>query len=490
MENLVIFAKKKFTMDKFLTQVKVTTESNVKKVLNVSARSVVFGCECANNIVSCTGKLIVNVIYVNTDNMLAHSEVVSDFIEKSQTNVALSDIFALDDVNVEFYTESSSEVLCNIAHNITISGIYKYEIQDLSKGGENLVFDKKEINTLKLLNTCEDNFVVAEESDSNIKNMNILSSNANIYALDVSCGVDKIIVDGKIVADVIYEDGETISNYIKEFEFKQEIQAQGVVPNMLVCTELKVKSITITPEDKDDKTNIIFAFDVYAKGYCYEECNVQVASDMFSLSNEVQATYDFVEAKNFHSQKLVNDIVTTSTNVADIENFDDLLGVFEPKIKILALSEDNEKVYFQGEVSAFAIYKAGEEYEKLIISSPTNFEFAKENNNYAYDAIAAAQISSYKVKAGKELEVIFKVDYSIETETIISEKFIRSFEEKQEKSENLAGIKVYVTQKGETIFEVAKALSVKPEIIVSQNQVDNVFEQGEKIYVYSPINLL
>jgi len=47
-----------------------------------------------------------------------------------------------------------------------------------------------------------------------------------------------------------------------------------------------------------------------------------------------------------------------------------------------------------------------------------------------------------------------------------------------------------VTRKGETLFDVAKVLNVRPETITSQNDVQDIFEQGEKIYIYSPINLL
>ena len=67
---------------------------------------------------------------------------------------------------------------------------------------------------------------------------------------------------------------------------------------------------------------------------------------------------------------------------------------------------------------------------------------------------------------------------------------MKSYEIKESKEVLNDGIKVYVTRAGETLFDVAKVLCVRPEIIEEQNQIDGVFEDGEKIYVYSPINIV
>jgi len=88
------------------------------------------------------------------------------------------------------------------------------------------------------------------------------------------------------------------------------------------------------------------------------------------------------------------------------------------------------------------------------------------------------------------LEVAFKISYLYKLATTVSEQYIKSYEVKDAKTQNSYGIKVYVTKQGQKLFDIAKVLNVKPEVILAQNQVDGVFEQGEKIYVYSPINLI
>ena len=70
----------------------------------------------------------------------------------------------------------------------------------------------------------------------------------------------------------------------------------------------------------------------------------------------------------------------------------------------------------------------------------------------------------------------------------VNETYVKAYEIKDAKHKDDYGVKVYITREGETLFDVAKVLCVRPEIIEEQNEIDGVFEQGEKIYVYSPIS--
>jgi len=490
MENLVVSTKKKFTLDKFLSQVKVTLGSPVKKVLSVSSKTVVTSSECMNGFCMISGKINVGVIYLSAENVVEHAENVFDFIEKQTASFDLSDTYAVDTNYVESMNFSSTEVICMIAHHVDVTGIYKYELSDVSSENNDLVLVKKDFTALRLVSTCTDNFVIAEECETNVKNMNILQTNGSIIPSEVTCLVDKVVIDGKLNAEIIYRDEEGVSSINKEFEFKQEISADGVVPNMLISSFTQVRNVTVTPEENEDKTNLVFAFDVFAKGYIFEENTYESVTDMFSLKNEIQTTYDYIEAKNYDSTSRASENVLSSTNVSELENFDDIIGVVEPKFEVTSLNQESDKVYVTGNVLATALYKSGEETRELPVCTEVRFEVEKDRAQFAENVNGFASVVSYKVKAGKELEATFKLEYSVDFYTLLSEQYIKSFEVKGEKPEQVSGIRVYVTRKGETLFDVAKVLNVRPETITSQNDVQDIFEQGEKIYIYSPINLL
>lgn len=490
MENLVVQAKKKITLDKFVSSVKIIAPNEVKHILNVSAKAVTGSVDQSNNVVTVTGKITANVIYLTQENKLASAEATLDFIEKQQVQVALQDRVAVDEIEIKVDTFSGTEILCSVTHNTQIYGIYSYEIADFVGENTAFVLNKKSFSAKKFILSCSDNFVVAEEQESNLKNMQVLSANAKVLTYETSASVDKVVISGKLLVETIYDDGEETGLLTKEFEFKQEIEAVGSVPNMFAETLLKINNITVTPEEKDDKTNIVYVIDAYAKSYVYEDFEYQVASDMFALDSEIENTYDFLEFKNYSSSNVSAEVFISSTDVSNIENFDDIVGVFEPKAEIKEISALENKSVVEFEITAFALYKSGEMIKRLEVKSPAKFEFEKTADEIPNQSRIVAEISSFKVKAGKELEVAFKVTAEITNCKIISETFVKSYEIKEPKTANDGGIKVYVTRAGETLFDVAKVLSVRPEIIEEQNQIDGVFEQGEKIYVYSPINVM
>ena len=123
------------------------------------------------------------------------------------------------------------------------------------------------------------------------------------------------------------------------------------------------------------------------------------------------------------------------------------------------------------------------------MNSECAVDIAGEDVQILRSVDVSAQIVSFKVKAGKDLEVNFKLNYVAKFEKEVSQKFIKSFELKGEKENKFYGIKVYISKQGQTVFDIAKVLNVTPETISAQNQVEDVFEQGQKIYVYSPVNL-
>ena len=489
MENLVIHAKRKFTLDKYVSSVKVSATNDIKSILNVSAKSVISLVEQAGNIVTCSGKVVLNVLYLNQENQIETAEGALDFVQKQQVQTQLVELFAKDEPTAIIDTYSGSEILCSVTHNTQIYGICKHEIADFVGENTSFVLNKKSFNSQKFVTSASESFVVAEEQESNILSMQVLSANAKVLAYNVLAGAGKVVVEGKLLIETIYKDLEGAGLISKEIEFKQEIEANDAMPNMLAEAFVEVRNVTVTPEEKQDKTNIVYALDVYSRVYVYDENTYELASDMFSLDSEIQNTYDYLEVKNYSNTREITDMIMSSTDVSNIENFDDIVGVYFPKIKINNVSDSGEKAYAEGEIAAFALYKSGEMVKRLEVVKQVKFEFEKDVSEICDEVQAEAEISSFKVKAGKDLEVAFKVSARALFSCENSECYVKSFEIKDEKPVSVGGIKVYVTKKGETLFDVAKVLSVRPEIIEEQNEIDGVFEQGEKIYVYSPANL-
>ena len=253
MENVAFFARKKITMDKFTSQVKISAPSTINKVLNVAPKSVISSCDCVNGYVSLSGKIKLTMIYENQEHLVEHAEIIFDFIEKQQLNNSIEDIFVEDKLELKNITFSGTESICVVEHNICLNGNYKYEIPMITNDDNYIVTKNSSFNALKFITSCEDNFVVAEETEVNLSNIKILNSDANVILYETNCLVDRISVEGKIFSSIIYSDEQGVGVYSKEFEFKQEIIANNVVPNMILTALASVKNVTVTAEENETK---------------------------------------------------------------------------------------------------------------------------------------------------------------------------------------------------------------------------------------------
>lgn len=490
MENLAVSTKKKFNMDDFYSQVRVVSGVGVKKILNASVKVSEGNVDCSNGSVSLAGRVYLNVVFVSEDDKVEKVETEYDFIEKQKCVIVLTGAWAKDSataINVNF---SGNEIVCDVLHKVCVYGVHKYELPAISGDDENLVLNKKTFSTQRVVASVEDSFVVAEEYETAFSETNVLESGAFVILGDVSCTVDKVVIEGKIVSNVTCADAENnVESVKREVEFKQEILAESVLPNMHAQAIVKIKNVTVTPEQKNDKTTLVYAFDLHAKCFVCEETIYDVAEDLFSISNEVQTTYDYLTIKNYTETKNFSDSLLNQIDISTIEGLDDFVGVFDVKVSDVVCQDISDKHSIAATISAWALYKTDTGIDKIDIMIPLRYDIIKENEDVVSDVFVTAELLSYKVKAGKELELSFNVNYKVQYEKETSETVLKSYEIKDAKASNDYAVQVYIVKEQQSVFEVAKVLNVKPEVIIAQNEVDDVFEKGSKIYVYSPANL-
>ncbi len=486
MEDLVVSTNKKVMLEKFMSQVKVATPNSVKKVINVSVLSGISSCEISSGMVTLSGKLMLDVLYENTENVLEKASAEADFIEKQRLDLPLADLFAKDEVllsNVDF---SSSEIICSVTHNTEIIGVLGKKLASFEEEA-GLVQNKTNFALSKLSSSTGDNFLVAEENETNLKDIQILSLEPKVVIDEALASVDKVVLEGKVVFDVLYLDGLNIGSLQKQVDFRQEIAAEGVTPSMKAVSYACTTSANATLEESE-KTTLSLNANIAAKVYVFDEQTIEVSTDVFMLSNDVAVAYDLVECKKHLETTEQSDSVLSQTDITQIADFDDLVGVYFPKISVISIENSGDKAVVNAEIWAVAIYKTADDYDKIEIKTNAGFEVLKQPETIVDDAFLNCEIVSAKVKAGKEIEVAFKCACHANIAANSSEMVVKSFEIQDAKPVDLAGIKVYVTRDNQTIFDVAKALNVRPEIISAQNEVDDTFESGQKVYVYSPIN--
>ncbi len=489
MENVAVSARKKIVMEKYFSQIKIVTPNNISRVFDVSARSVISSVELVNNYLIVSGKIVANAVYLTDENKVENTETAVDFVEKQKANFVISEIFGEDEIEFQGLSVSSSEIMCSVSHKTELFGIYRYLVGDASRVEDEFVVSKKNIECFSFKTSNDENFVVVEEVDSNLKDIKILNINSHAILNSVVSSAGKVVLDGRVKVTALYRDESGLGEIVKEFEFKQELAMNNALPGMNVEAKLKLLNTAITEQVKDDKTRLAFVIDLSAKAYLFENLAIETFDDLFSLKNEIIPVYDFAEFEESKGVEFDTDTVLTQTDVSGLKGFDDIVGVFEPIVNILEFNDLGEKISLVAEIKAVGIYRTETSLEKIDLSYETKFETEKEISNLLKNAKASAVVSAFKVKAGKDLETAFQIEYEFEFEKSKTEKFVKSFDVVKEKINSDAGVKVYVARDHQSIFEVAKVLNVRPELIAMQNEVEDYFEAGQKVFVYCPLNL-
>ncbi len=489
MENVAVYVRKNITMDKYFSQVKIVTPNNISKLLQSSVRSVVTSAEIMNNFMLVSGKIVANAVYLTDENKIENTETTVDFVEKQKISFVISELVAEDNLEITNVNFSSSEVMISVSHNTEITGVYRYLLGDATKLEEEFVASTKNIEVMNFKTSGEESFVVAEEMETNLKDIKILNIDSKAVLNSYICGVDKVVIDGNVKVNALYSDDSGIGEISKEFEFKQEIAVKNVLPGMGVEVVLRHLNTSIVEQAKEDKNSLAFVIDLSVKAFVFENSAIQTFDDIFSLKNELVPVYELADFEEDDGIEFDTDTVLTQTNVSSIQDFDDIVGVYQPSLRIVDYQEGDGKLIVNAEINALVIYKTETSLEKLTLVHETRFETDKDETKILNKISATAAVSAFKVKAGKDLECAFSVEYKFEYKKEKSEKFVKSFELAREKEDTDAGVKVYVTRENQSVFEVAKALNVRPELIRLQMEVGDSFEAGQKVFVYCPLNL-
>ncbi len=490
MENLVISTRKKFTMDKMFSQVKLVAENPIKNVLNVAINAAVSTSECSGGAVSISGKITATMLYVSTDNQIEKATGSVEFIEKQRAEFDLFDVFAKSDAIVDGVNFSSNEAMISVSHTAQIEGVYNYEIPQIDAEKDNLVLKSSTFTASNVKCSVADTFAVAEDYQTSFEELEVLSARAGVVQTSVNAGIDKIVIDGKVLTEVVFLAEDTLQKQVKEFEFKQEIAASGADLNNIAEAVLDVQNCEVTAQLNSGKVALAYVIQIAARGFVYEETTFEVVKDLYSLTSEIVSTKTYLETKNYKLENVLSDNFSSVVDISEIEGLDDVIAVLggAVTVKNVTFSENEDVIECSQAVNV--LYKT----ENGTLSMQKELEFtiqAKpvENSNLA-GVVVAGEVSSFKVKAGRDIEIISRYTAALKYEDATSEDYTSGYEVIGEKSENKNGIKVYVAKEGQSVFEIAKILNVTPETICEQNEIDEVFEAGQKIYVYSPVNLV
>jgi hypothetical protein len=306
---------------------------------------------------------------------------------------------------------------------------------------------------------------------------------SNVYA-----GIDQVTIEGALNLKAQYLTENGVGTYSKTTDFKQELACIGALPGDMVSASAEVVSLT-TNIESGDAPSLVTATNIRAVVNNYKQVSVSLPTDMFSISKELNLTNNCVEVSTFAGYKVFTDTSLGSSNIEG-GGVDEVMCAINPQIAISRIVIDGGKIITEGVLSCDLIYRNNEAESVLAdkISQPFISKIDTDTNGEISLDSATCEVANIKIHSAKEVEILYNISLGA---TILEDKYIQyvaEVEEASDKAENPSAITIYVTKPNETLFEVARTLSVDPQTITEQNDLaGDIFTGGQRVFVYKPL---
>lgn len=482
-------SKRSVKSDQFesTSRIEVQPEKPVKKVVLVNAMAKITNKEKVGENVNFSGKTTYQITYQSEDNSFCSAVAFVEWSGKLE-QVKEENISLKASVIASTITGfSSTEIAVSSLVNVEAEGVVKEEIQTVDKLPEEFVKLEKTFEFQKVVSFVSDSFnEVAEQEISGLVS-DVLYSTAKVQVQNVSCGIDTMTVDGMVFAKALYVIDGKITEIQKEFEFKREIGALSVVPNNVADANVWLDNIMVTAStnESDQKTNLVFSVELSLQAVAFVKENEVLVQDCFSTEKETENTYECVTAFSFDESKSKQEDIMISVQTPENATEVHVLKV-DAEITDKVQTENGTRL--NGAV-AVEMLCVDSENNSILDKAFAPFSIEMDDVSSENEFSIAEKLGSVKRNSNLELDLdmsLFITSKGIKKEYV---GFVKNVEEKEEKQKSDAGIRVYIIKEGEDIFSVAKAVSVRPETILSQNpEAKEVFEEGTRLVLFNGLD--
>lgn len=462
-------------------KVELSEDKPLQKLLSANVFSGISSSEQIDTTVSFAGKMQVAITYLSAENNI---EETSAFIDYDSSMIVGVDNYNLSVEILEFNTEETAQsITFNILANATARGVCNNKIDIIEEFPEDFVADYYTTSLNKYISSGEGKFVITDNTEL-IDGSKVLFADANACVTSVNAGLDQTTVNGYVDLKLYYKQEDRIAAITKKIEFNQEISVTDATNNSLAKASVKVNAITFTQDEKSVCMTTV-SLECVAEAYQVEE--LELVKDVYSIGKQLNLNYACTNYSNFIERKYFKEQLTASFEVDDAT---EILYVNNAKVTVAKVLLESGKIILEGIVNFDFVYKSGDEISSSKINLPFVKGFDCKTSGHLQNNYASAFVTNIILRSNKDVDVSVDINYETDIFADTYFEYINGVEEGEQKTASSSAITIYVTKPTDTIYSVSKALNILPETLISQNEiVDGKFVQGQKIFVYNPLNV-
>ncbi len=452
-------------------------EFKVDKILSTNYVSRVLSKELQEGKLFITGKTKVDVIAMENGEIKFTMQdvewsksvdltMLGDPIVKICNTVVTFELFERPIVKIDLDIDIKSEIL-DIIPSIKVDN-------------PEIMLKQQESNVVSVVGNVSNSFTLSQEFEEN-ESFEIFAKRARIDRINVTCGVDAYIIEGKAEVVLCVKNGEKINEVKKEMEFRQEMPFPGLLPTHKIFNNMSVATLMTTVTISEEKTILLIAMDIDDIAFATTDMDIVTLSDAYSVNNMITLSEECLNVINKMDTLKLSKQFTCNIDLGD-KLAEEILAVNSIVLSNMQIQGNS----VLGDLSLSVIYK-DIEGKIEVVNKLEKVSIDGEDLENADLLNSDIVLNSSKVKFGKEIEMNFLVTANVVLKKVSYLVYITEIETSEAYSEEKSPIQVYIVREGEDLFDVGKALRVDVEQIKNQNEdVDNL-SVGQKIFVYNKL---
>jgi len=460
----------------------------IAKVLSYSANASINLTDVLTGEARFSGSVHFRVLYLDTGGMIHSLENIAEFSDKVLSdNIAAGKIDIFSKIlDTEIISVSHDEIKVAAVVEIDLYDNFNDRIKYLSGVGEDIFVREDALSIFKLATAVSE--TVNLSSEVKAIGSRILSSESKAVILKATGGDGHILIEGEIITNTLTEHENDIIPNRTITNFSQEIAAESCISNSFVFASarlIKTESVLLT-DGEDSAIGLDFDLEISASAYIEEQ--LTIASDAFSIVNELKlstSVVDIIKTKNMRSLfERVEGSITLNTEMPLAER---VIASVSERLNLTNTYILDEKLVIEGVVTASIIYFSAETEGKNSVDIELPFSITTVESMCGEVVFNSGQVYELTAKLRRNNEIDIRAEIVVNVLNSENEKvrIISDLEVGEAALIPASAISLHIARRDESLWDIAKTMKTTPELILLQNPgLDLPLMGGERIMIY------
>ena len=483
-----------------LSTVSDAESGGVKKILAVSAEPRILSAEYSDGGIKTMGRVNFKMFYIDAEDHLKNLDYFNDFTNFVPSEDLSGQRIAVFHSSVEVSAKTDLTVKLGARIILDFYASEKNQVQGLVNPPDGVYSEYACGKVSKFAAFLEQSATFDDEQETRSAVDGIMMYENSVVLTDVKTSDGSFKVTGKIVSTVCYLSGDDIKKIEFDVPFDEEYLNSSVCSGQTAFGFAEVKTARIILGGDDKKNVIKSEITLNFNFWTYETEEIKYVRDLYSAKLELTPetcalkTGTALAAERF--DRKVSGSVTLSDDFSAIRQTVEVLGVRNnvAKVSVIRSSDDENdcvKYRIEGIIEANVVYTDENGLNSVAAEIPYSETFDSKNRGnvvpIAFSGIAENAFA--RVKGDRKIEVTAEAVFAVSSVKTDELDLICKVTEGEARPQNESAFSVYIAEEGDGVWEVAKAMTARPDEITAQNP-ELVFplKAGDRAVIYRKLD--